>query len=375
MGDLGFDDFSLARVPPQQGLALIAAYLRSLPPSLRSSSPAPLAPKTLTGYVNAAADVLRLYGIPISSSSTPSSSPLSPSLPTPIPPSPTQFPMIHTILADRQRWRQPMPRKEPLTYDILLAAYSAVRATHAADRMSYLSLPAAAFDWIRLGLFTGSRISEYAQPSLPRGTLFATAPDTPTAGPWRASPLAFILEDFSFYTANGLHVSHACLLSQLSTIDVLHIRFRFQKNSDNFVVRKYLRQPTFLCPVKAAINIVRRFICLRPSLPRQPLGLFQAAPTAVAFLRGPHIVQVMRSACLSAYPNPDHYLRRHITSLVTHSMRVTAAVALAQAGISIEDIAFRLRWSPQSVTTYLRDCTHQIGRLTHAAIVGALSLH
>jgi hypothetical protein len=82
----------------------------------------------------------------------------------------------------------------------------------------------------------------------------------------------------------------------------------------------------------------------------------------------------MRSACLSAYPNPDHYLRRHITSLVTHSMRVTAAVALAQAGISIEDIAFRLRWSPQSVTTYLRDCTHQIGRLTHAAIVGALSL-
>ncbi len=110
-------------------------------------------------------------------------------------------------------------------------------------------------------------------------------------------------------------------------------------------------------------------LCLRPSLPCQPLGLFQVSPTAVGFLWAPHIVHVMRSACIVAYPDPNHYLRRNITLLVTHSMHVTTTVALAQAGISIEDIAFRLRWSPQSVTTYLCNCTQQIGSLTHASIV------
>ncbi len=55
--------------------------------------------------------------------------------------------------------------------------------------------------------------------------------------------------------------------------------------------------PTFLCPVKAAINIVRRFLHLCPSRPCHPLGLFQATPTAVGFLGLLNIITIMRSAC------------------------------------------------------------------------------
>ena len=43
-------------------------------------------------------------------------------------------------------------------------------------------------------------------------------------------------------------------------------------------------------------------------------------------------------------------MRVHLSRIVTHSNRVTAVVALSQAGVPFDDIAFRLRWSPASVS-------------------------
>ncbi len=51
--------------------------------------------------------------------------------------SPTQFLMIHTIIANCQRWQEPQPRKEPLTYNILQAAYLEVQSAQVLDRHSY----------------------------------------------------------------------------------------------------------------------------------------------------------------------------------------------------------------------------------------------
>jgi hypothetical protein len=56
---------------------------------------------------------------------------------------------------------------------------------------------------------------------------------------------------------------------------------------------------------------------------------------------------------------------------MSHSNRITAAVALYNAKVSIPVIAFRLRWCVDSVTFYLRDCFKAIGPLTEAAIHGA----
>ena len=53
------------------------------------------------------------------------------------------------------------------------------------------------FDWLVLGLFTGSRGMEYAQTVARRGTC-SRVPDTPAAGPWRGTPVAFIAADFTF---------------------------------------------------------------------------------------------------------------------------------------------------------------------------------
>jgi hypothetical protein len=57
----------------------------------------------------------------------------------------------------------------------------------------------------------------------------------------------------------------------------------------------------------------------------------------------------LKRICVVAYPDPDHYMRKHIDCLVSHSMRVTACVALDAAGMTHEEIAFRLRWSVASV--------------------------
>ena len=82
----------------------------------------------------------------------------------------------------------------------------------------------------------------------------------------------------------------------------------------------------------------------------------------------------MRAACKAAYPDATHCMRININRLVSHSNRVTAAVALRAAGLSIADIAFRLRWKAESVETCLRECCQCSGDLTQKAVAGAANL-
>jgi hypothetical protein len=72
-----------------------------------------------------------------------------------------------------------------------------------------------------------------------------------------------------------------------------------------------------------------------------------------------------------AYPNPSHYMRVNIQSIVPHSNRITAAVSLKLGGASDEEIAFRLRWHVSSVPTYLRECFQQVGTLIQTTLSGA----
>jgi hypothetical protein len=79
----------------------------------------------------------------------------------------------------------------------------------------------------------------------------------------------------------------------------------------------------------------------------------------------------MPKVCKLAHPDPmDHYHDKY-KLMVSHSNRVTAAVALANAGLSIDAIAFWLRRLPQSVQHYLRECSSGIGKLALDAVTGA----
>ena len=79
----------------------------------------------------------------------------------------------------------------------------------------------------------------------------------------------------------------------------------------------------------------------------------------------------MRRICFDTYPDPQHYLQQHINNIASHSNRVTAAVALSQSGMSIDEIAHRLRWKPESVAFYLRESARDIGFYTKNVIAGA----
>jgi hypothetical protein len=124
-----------------------------------------------------------------------------------------------------------------------------------------------------------------------------------------------------------------------------------------------------LDPIDACVSIFRRAQYLRLPL-EEPLGAYSSNKKSYSFLADAIVKRVMQQACRLAYPNPSHELRLKIGSIVAHSNQVTAAVCLQQGGASIDEIAFRLRWQPGSVPTYLRECFQGIGDVIQKAIIG-----
>ena len=245
---------------------------------------------------------------------------------------------------------------------------------HHHDASVILRKEAAVLDWTGLGLHTGSRIGEYGQSKPRKGEPFATVPHTADAGEWAGTPLAFIREDFEFYDKLQVRHHYRDCLRNPNLASYLHIRFRFDKSKNNFTIRKFKRlSGIVVCPVKRALSILRRADIL--GVPQDyPIGAYRPVrgkPNSFAMLNGDDVKQVMQRACVLAYPDQNHYLRINIDLLMSHSNRITAAVALFNSGVSIPVIAHRLRWSVESVTFYLRDCFKAIGPLTEAAIMGA----
>ena len=102
------------------------------------------------------------------------------------------------------------------------------------------------------------------------------------------------------------------------------------------------------------------------------MGVYSAG-LSYKYLRSEHVVRILRAACIGAYPNPNHYLRQHIHRLVSHSVRVTAAVCLQQGGLDEHEIAYKLRWAVGSVPKYLRDCWQNVGRLMEITVTSILN--
>lgn len=273
-------------------------------------------------------------------------------------------------------WEQKTRRKEPYSMEMFEWLHTDVH-TQKDQTLSHLGPRWAVYDWQRLGIFTGSRISEYGQTKVPKGARFSTVPNTVEAGSWAGKPIAFIRDDFRFYdsgereiTGVNIFAAHANL-----TLEYLEVCFRFDKSKNNFTYRKYRRtgHPIF-CPVDAAISILRRAHTLQVPLD-EPIGVSiinnRRALTPYRFLRDTDVRTHMRVACQEAHED-DHYLRQNITSIVPHSNRVTAAVCLQLGGAHNDEIAFQLRWHVDSVPIYLRHCFKGVGDTLTKVVNGVL---
>ena len=283
-------------------------------------------------------------------------------------------PYLHEKIMQRTIWSKPEQLKEPFTYRMLAEHAKMLRDNPKELRTSFFGIEYGVWDWMRLGVFTGSRLAEYAQSHLRANQRYQTIPNNGDAGQWAGMALAFLHDDFTFYDRqaclidqSAIHVAH-----KKNLIHMVHIRFRFDKSATNFSIRKFtVTTDEILNPVAAAVSLIRRAQML--GVPAsEPIGVYRKdATSAYTFIRDYHITPVIRQMCIRAYPSPTHYLRIHIHRLVPHSNRVTAAVCLKMGGAQDEEIAFRLRWKVASVPTYLRECFQEVGPIMLTTLQGA----
>lgn len=285
---------------------------------------------------------------------------------------------VAALLDQRRTWKKPKDQKEPLSSEILSTMHVLAREHEFVSPTSgFLGFDSCLFDCIRLAMFTGSRLGEYGQSNVTAqdgADGFDAIPDSSHVPPeFRGKPLAFIWPDFEFQDASHHILDVHTVLRSPALARRVRIRFRYDKSPNNFVFRIFKRTDHFLCPVDAALSLVRRAKRLHRDFmsANEPLAMFRGSNNRRYTVRGPHMRAFMRRACRIAHPDPKHHLRRYIHCLTSHCCRVTAAVALFNAGISIDVISFRLRWNSDAVRIYLRDCYRSIGSLTSNALVGA----
>lgn len=285
-------------------------------------------------------------------------------------------PFLGQQLQDRKRYHQPTPKKEPYTVDMFVALHRLV--LNAPDaHLCFLGKVYCVYDWARLGVFTGFRIGEYGQNEVSARAPYNRLPfENDVPAEFRGMPIAMMASDFCFYDKHFVLIPHCDLQSRARQGDVrwLEIRWRYDKSAHNFVKKKFqwIGHPIF-CPVDAAVSIIRRSLLLGIAA-TQPIGAWGSGLGTYNFLHANHVSEVMRGSVVLAYDTPNHYMRRNVSRICPHSNRVTAAVCLQQGGADNDEIAFKLRWNPISVPTYLRDCFQEIGASLQTALVGALKL-
>jgi hypothetical protein len=187
-----------------------------------------------------------------------------------------------------------MKKKEPYMINMFHALAQFICSSSNATA-TFLTVKSAVYDWTRLGLFTGSWVSEYAQTRLKAGICYNTIPNTADTGIWAGQPLAFIRDNFTFYTAAHQTVPLSDLVSshRKQQIVSVHIQFRFDKIPTNFSVQKFQStKDSILDPVDAAVSCIYRATML--SFPNwEPIGVYKSTRTGSCFLRDYNVSKIM----------------------------------------------------------------------------------
>jgi hypothetical protein len=172
-------------VDPSTFSSLLAAYLHAVAAGNNLLKIQTIGPDALRGYMTSACDALALLTNKPCSYIDPATLEFK---------RPKTLPILGDIIGQRTAWKEPRPRKEPFTLAMIdsLRDYLHDQTRQHPIQKVFLTAVYAAYDWLRLGTFTGSRISEHAQTSTtknPRtGKRYACVPDSPAAGPWANQP-------------------------------------------------------------------------------------------------------------------------------------------------------------------------------------------
>jgi hypothetical protein len=308
--------------------SILAAYLAAVAARDYYLQLTALGPAALRGYVAAASDTITLLPGTACSYLDPA---------TLWSKRPKILPMLGEIICQRSAWKEPLPRKEPFTLAMIdaLRACFLLESTKTSVAQVFLISEHAVCDWLRVGLFAGSRISEHGQTSSsesPGCSRFAHTPNSSNAGIWANQPLAFIEADFVFFNRASLLIdNHFCLVNTaLDHIHEIHLRFRFDKLKPNFTIRKCIPLPSApFNPVIATINVIRRGHILGLP-PTERMGQCRAISSSFnSMLRDSNVsnhlcpARLSRSSALlpCSHPRPSRPFHPHCCSSVSQARR------------------------------------------------------
>ena len=246
-------------------------------------------------------------------------------------------------------------RREPLTLAMLLHGGAPVSESSPA----FLRKDAAIHDWLRLGLRTGFRASEWVQESSkdPR--------DHPPRKNRKGDPRAVCGMDFVFRDGRGRILSDRWS-TVLRTAHQVSIKFRSQKNGANGACILFVLHlsSTTLCAVRAALRLRRRAQLLRHP-PNLPLAVFALASGAPRYVGRAMVVSFLRDRAKREFGYTD---KASLAKYSLHSVRVGACVLLHAGGlVSPDNLMSTLRWRSDAYRDYTRS-TPEVAAQVNAAI-------
>ena len=249
-----------------------------------------------------------------------------------------------TICSNLERWENMPSRREPIT---LAMTRDLERKSLAAPRDTFDN---AFWDWFVLSRYTGFRVSEFAQ----RGQDKADYHETPDN---RRILKALNRTDITFRDTRGKNIKDLRAVTDMGTVHSIFVRWRIQKNRRNGERINLQRDDTHpsLCPVRAAIRIVLRSYRLQTQ-PEGPLAVFINNTGKRKYITGAKIAETFRASASAVHGITD---KKELSMYSAHSMRVTAAVLLHEAGKSGDYIKIRLRWTSDTFMMYLRNTDEQ----------------
>ena len=264
-------------------------------------------------------------------------------------------PLLHSILHEYRRWQSIPNRRHPVTLNMLHYLHKQQLNLH---QDSY---GCALFDWLILGMQTGSRKSEWCQDAseFRRTNKISLNIDNTSS--------AFIAEDFTLSHKSFSYETTTSSPSQQP--NYLQIKWRFQKNGQNGQTISFAHnyKTPHLSPVRAAERILQRAQRLRQPN-HLPLAIYSPnANNKKSKLNHTYIFQSQVEKSLQSLAKIVYNIKStsELKKYSCHSVRVGACVLLHSSGADALTIKFRLRWRSDSFMEYLRNTPRLAALHTH----------
>lgn len=277
------------------------------------------------------------------------------------------FPALKDLYNILSKWKVAKAEGLPLTIDMLKALAKSAAASDPNSEEACIT------DATILGLYTGSRCSEYCKGNSKPFSKVPTNPQTEdTFAGW---PIAFTPTDFLFLSSD-LNTRHWSQIDPNNSM--VRIRFRYDKGGGrNFSERMFAsincEDEAFqqFCPVKTCLRILRRWQAInKDSL--TPVFCYLNKQKRLTYLTDTKVTARYRELVKEIYPT-THLFYKRIKDFRTHSVRITACLLLSAEGYEEHIIEFKLRWASSAWKTYLREHLGSVKTQSDAVFRNAVS--